>query len=94
MDSAIMVRSIKGCARCDGDGHEDLEFRPFTQSVDIDLALGRGSSRAKFTHWAMCPTLNEPILMAILNNSSEAVTWVITQEDLETAEQPDWRLPT
>jgi hypothetical protein len=48
--------SIRGCARCDGDGHEDVVWEPFTHPVeDTDGTL--------WTHWAPCPTNGEPILM-------------------------------
>lgn len=44
-----------GCARCDGDGHEHITFQPFTRPMVVDAWT--------FTHWAMCPTVNEPILL-------------------------------
>lgn len=51
-----MIISITGCARCHGDGHEDLDFQPLKHPFQIDgILLG--------THWAMCPTLNEPIML-------------------------------
>lgn len=52
---------LHGCARCDGEGHDNITFVPFTQKVD-----------EKYTHWAMCPTLNEPILLTV-NFKEQAV---------------------
>ncbi len=56
---------VVGCARCHGDGHPALTFRPFTHPVE-----GRGV--AVFTHWAPCPTNGEPILFAIVPSEEEA----------------------
>lgn len=47
---------MQGCARCDGDGHPQVEFKAFRQPVEIGTE--------KLTHWATCPTTGEPILMA------------------------------
>lgn len=46
---------IKRCARCDGE-HE-LEF---TEMSGDPIRTPDGT----YTHWAMCPTTNQPILMA------------------------------
>ena len=53
MAEARRVR-MRGCARCQGEGHE-LTFIPFTRPVK--------TGGLTFTHWAICPTLNEPILL-------------------------------
>lgn len=45
---------IRGCARCDQD-HPQLEFKKFTTPC-----AGR-------THFAMCPTLQEPIIMKVVD---------------------------
>lgn len=50
------VSSITGCARCDGDGHADVAWRPLAHPV-VD------SDGTEWTHWALCPTNGEPILM-------------------------------
>lgn len=59
-------KNILGCARC---GNEHLvRFKPFR----VPMAAGE----ITFTHWGMCPTTREPILMrfapdqphAMLNN--------------------------
>src|SRR4051812_37308184 len=51
--------SIKGCARCDGDGHKDLVFKEFANPVELD-------DGTTFSHFAFCPTLGEPILLRII----------------------------
>jgi len=43
---------IHGCGRCRGN-HRDMEFVPFKLSPDL----------TPFTHWALCPTTNEPLLL-------------------------------
>ena len=48
--------SIVGCARCHGDGHENLWWEPLTHPVIA------GSFTA--TRWAACPTNGQPILMS------------------------------
>jgi len=40
---------IQDCARC--DGHHDVDVFSFEQPPN------------DFTHWAICPTLREPILI-------------------------------
>ena len=55
MNPVAFKKTITGCARCDGEGHADLEWYEFTRPVKVE--------GWKYTHWAMCPTVNEPILM-------------------------------
>lgn len=50
--------TIKGCARCRGEGHKALIFREFKYPAGQD-------SGPPLTHWALCPTTGEPILMAL-----------------------------
>ena len=50
--------NMPNCSRCDGS-HDDVMFQPFTKPSDA------------YTHWAMCPTTNEPIVMS-LGRPSEA----------------------
>jgi hypothetical protein len=52
-----VVTSIRGCARCHGEGHPDLTFEPLLYGVDVEDDLG------PLTHWAACPTNGQPILM-------------------------------
>ena len=49
---------LVGCARCRGEGHARLTFRPLTHPVECE--------NGERTHWAPCPTNGEPILMRIL----------------------------
>ena len=44
--------NMQGCARCQGEGHDNIHFNKFTHPI------------GDFTHWALCPTNGEPILMA------------------------------
>ena len=55
-----MKVNINNCARC-GETHVDLEFSKLTRPM-ID---------AKHTHWAMCPTVNEPIMLRIVASIDE-----------------------
>lgn len=54
---------ITGCARCDGDGHDGLEFTNFTSPPEWYDENGK---EVVFIAWAMCPTLNEPILLVTM----------------------------
>jgi hypothetical protein len=47
-----MISNVRGCARCGGD-HPKLEFKKFKNPC------------IERTHWALCPTTGEPILMRI-----------------------------
>ena len=53
----IEMSYLNGCARCHSDGHADLIFYPLTHPVKSI----KGTIIA--THWAMCPIVEEPILM-------------------------------
>jgi hypothetical protein len=48
--------SIRGCARCHGDGHEDVLWVPLTFPIE-------DSDGTLWTYWAPCPTNGQPILM-------------------------------
>lgn len=52
---AISVDVIK-CQRC-GTDHIAMQFNPLTNPAD------------QFTFWAMCPTANQPLLMALMDNN-------------------------
>jgi hypothetical protein len=56
------------CARC-GEDHEGLEFKLFTHVVD--------DMDGPWTHWALCPTNGEPILMKIVSTMDGLVEGVI-----------------
>jgi hypothetical protein len=47
---------LRGCARCHGEGHPRITFRPLTFPV-------RRDETTVYTHWAACPTNGEPIMM-------------------------------
>jgi hypothetical protein len=47
---------LNGCARCHGNGHQGLIFQPLTHPIEMDLTR-------RLTHWALCPTNGEPILL-------------------------------
>jgi hypothetical protein len=54
-----MKINVKHCARCEQD-HADLEFAAFTEHpVPV-------TDKIEWTHWAMCPALNEPVLMRVI----------------------------
>ncbi len=55
----VTVKVLNGCARCNGI-HVDIDFKMFTFYPQF-----AGNDGAMFTHWAMCPETNEPILMRI-----------------------------
>lgn len=50
-----MIVDIHGCARCGWD-HSALRFTPFFRAVETEPLL---------THWAICPTTNEPLLQCV-----------------------------
>lgn len=49
---------LNGCARCHGDGHAGLTFHELTRPLII-------GNEQPLTHWALCPTNGEPILMRV-----------------------------
>jgi len=60
-EGPITLRWLEGCARCQGDGHEDMTFVPLTFPLEREgMVVG--------THWAPCPTNGEPIIMVVLKN--------------------------
>jgi len=50
-----MKTDIVNCARC-GEDHAGMEFQEFVQKPDTG-----------HTHWAMCPEIEQPILLVIVN---------------------------
>jgi hypothetical protein len=72
-----MKTSINCCARCQSD-HTDLELLPL-------------SNHEKYTHWAMCPTLGQPILV-IVTEDTEPEAKVVDVE-LDTDKPPAPRPP-
>lgn len=55
----MLVKGIVGCARCAGV-HGEMEFReltrPFSPPETVPL---------RWTHWSLCPTNGEPILLMV-----------------------------
>ncbi len=53
----MLKTTIGNCARC-GQDHKDLEFKPFKNPVeDTDGTV--------WSHWALCPTNGEPVLLKV-----------------------------
>jgi len=60
-DYSAFRLTIVGCARCQGDGHDDVWWEPLTHPVTVDTSPT--VETVVFTHWAPCPTNGQPILM-------------------------------
>lgn len=58
----LTLKSIKHCARCDGD-HENLEAKPFERPV-----LNYNDGSTMYTHWVACPTNGDPILVVMVDD--------------------------
>ena len=58
MQAVDEIRTIKGCARCHGEGHESLLFKAFVHPVEI-------KDEPPFTHYAICPVTDDPIMLQI-----------------------------
>lgn len=54
-----ITANIVGCARCGGSGHDLLSFAPLTHAVTTD------DGEPAFTHWALCPSNGDPILLRV-----------------------------
>ncbi len=61
MPDGSYITSIIGCARCRGDGHDNLRFLPFTFAVEND------DDSPAFTHYCPCPANGEPILLRVFD---------------------------
>lgn len=51
-DNPCFYTDVGTCARCQAD-HQHILFHQFEYPAD------------RFTHWAICPTTGEPILMTV-----------------------------
>lgn len=51
------------CTRCGGD-HKGVVFKALNKPMRVEGASQRDYD--EFTHWAMCPTLNEPLIAKML----------------------------
>lgn len=56
MKATEFFTSIINCARCKG-AHEKLEFKKFRNPIEVETHV--------FTHWALCPTTEEPIVLEV-----------------------------
>lgn len=61
-DGTITLERQHGCARCGGDGHDNIVFKPLTYPIE----LKPGADAYTLTHWAMCPATDEPILLRVM----------------------------
>lgn len=57
----VIVTNLRWCARCHGDGHENLAFERLTHPM---MGYQEDVGPIEMTHWSMCPTISEPIMMA------------------------------
>ena len=60
-----MKTNIYKCERC-GEDHKDLPIKKLTNSIEIANMNGY-----KLDHWAMCPNLNEPILIILFDSTMQ-----------------------
>ena len=54
--STCLSVPVFNCARC-GKNHDTLDFQPFMRPVM------KNETEVDATHWAMCPTTQQPILL-------------------------------
>lgn len=59
-----LLPHLEGCARCHGHGHDDLTFQPLTHPVEYEDEMYGPTIVG--THWAICPTTGEPILLRMV----------------------------
>lgn len=55
-----IISKLTGCARC-GETHVHLTFKPFTHPPKQTKVIS--ADNPVYTHFCMCPTMQEPILM-------------------------------
>lgn len=64
-DKNLVTISLTGCSRC-GQEHIAVEFHRLTQPMLVELwSDDLGYTAVRFTHWALCPTNKEPILLSL-----------------------------
>lgn len=61
----VIVTSIKGCARCHDEGHDDLPFEKLDHPVTLYV---EGVGPVEASHWSACPTNGQPIMLAVKLN--------------------------
>ncbi len=52
----VIISLFENCTRCGGE-HADLDFRLLEPPLDI--------SGLMFTHWALCPANDTPVLLRV-----------------------------
>lgn len=52
MEQVVLLLDVRNCVRCGGD-HDAVEVKPLTRPSE------------EWGYWAMCPAVNEPIMMAV-----------------------------
>lgn len=56
-EAGTVTIDVDNCARCEED-HKGLKFKEFVRPLQTSAS----------THWCMCPTSKEPILMKIVSD--------------------------
>ena len=54
-----ITQDQRGCARCGASEHPSLSYYPLAEPVQLP------NSEEVWTHWALCPTTGEPIILTI-----------------------------
>lgn len=67
MEKSSVTVDVYKCARC-GSEHPQLKFTAFTIPAIVH------GTNVTYTHFAMCPVCNEPILIRSLNSTSDDET--------------------
>lgn len=52
----VIIALFEGCVRC-GEEHVDIDFQRLMPPMDVGGVM--------FTHWALCPTNQTPILLKV-----------------------------
>jgi hypothetical protein len=73
-----VVTTIAHCVRCDGI-HKDLAFSPLNGETVT------GEMGDEYTHWAMCPTSKQPILLSIVPEPKKLAPRKIGKSDVFVA---------
>lgn len=64
-----MIQNVRNCPRCKGD-HQKLIFK--------ELARQHGNNG--WSHWSMCPVLQEPIMLQVGGGTKEPPRIVVQNE--------------
>jgi len=70
-----VITTIAHCVRCDGT-HKDLSFSPLNGETVT------GEMGDEYTHWTMCPTSKQPILLSIENEPKKLAPRKIGKSDI------------